>query len=282
MAKRNMLIWGDADAGKSTFAATMMDLKRDKAGVVAGPARWPRVDWFNLDKPGKGSIAQYFGEGSQARFIEVPPGDWRPLAAAMAESTRRAKRGDIDAIVVEGLSVYYSNDAGLAALENPDAVTAGGNHSRALYKAPRQRLDAILAGAFTASAVAKSEDFLLVLTAHAKEVGDGEQRKVVPDVSRNVWRHFVRLCEVVLELNRHPGRPPTLTYKRKEDDLVLARVNTPGALAFLDKIHAARDEAQISKMRTIPGLVALLDHAERKAQDDAAKAAQPADATTST
>lgn len=277
MAKRNFLIWGAEDAGKSTFAASLMAQIPQPDGAKV-PARWPRVFWLNLDKPGVGSVAGYFREGTGARLVE--PKDWDGIASALAEAKRLAARGEIDALVVEGLSVYYSDDVGDAALENPDAVTAGGNAMRGLYKAPKMRLQAILSGIRGASKRAKSDDFVVVLTAHAKEVG--EDRTLFPDVSRNAWRQFVRLCEVVLFLKRPVGKAPKITYKLEIDDLLCARVNNDDALRFFDKIHAKHNEQALERMRTIPGLVALLDGAERQKQKRAADAAAPATTTSET
>jgi hypothetical protein len=262
-----MLFWGDADAGKSTFAASLMDKTEAQGDKPEQPPRWPRVAWINLDKPGVGSIARYFGEGSGARLIE--PRDWTAIARVLMECEKWAARGEIDALVVEGLSVYYGDDVGRAALENPEAVAAGGNAVRSLYKAPKLRLQAMLAGVRGISKAAKSDDFVTVLTAHTKEVG--EDHVQFPDMSRNAWKQLVRLCEVVIELKRPPGnRPPRLIYKRQEEDLLLARINNADALAYMDKIHAERNEARIAQMRTLPGLISLLEHGERRRQAAAA------------
>lgn len=279
MAKRNMMFWGKTDEGKSTFAASLLQSQAN------GKPRWPRVDWYNFDKPGVSAVAEHFGEGSTVRLIEIEAGDWPTLTAALAESTARAVAGEIDAVVVEGLAIYYSDDVGFAALDNPNAVDAGGNSARALYKAPRMRLDAMLAGFRRIGVRAANPDFLTIYTAHAKEVGEGSDkspRRRVPDMSRNVWEHFVRLCEVVIELRREPGQPPRLVYSRKEDDQVLARINNPRARDFFDRIHANWDEAKIAKMRTIPGLVSLIEHGESKAQAEHAERTKPKAAPTDT
>lgn len=278
MAKRNILAWGGPDDGKSTFAASIMAAIPQPNGPPK-PARWPRVDWYNLDKPGVGSIAGYFREGTGARLIEIAPDDWSTLAFALGESAQRAKSGDIDGLVVEGLAIYYRDNVGLAALDKPDAITAGGNATRALYKAPTLQLEAILAGLRRVSARAKNPDFLTVLTAHAKEIGEGTDknpRRRVPGVSRNAWSQFVSLCEVVIELKRPPRGAPGITYSRAEDEMVLARVNNDDALAYLDRIHADKNKDAIAQMRTLPGLIALLEHGERAKQKRAAAADAPA------
>lgn len=267
MAKRNLLLWGKADVGKSTFAATIMD-----PPAPGKPARWPRVAWINLDKPGAGPIARYFRPGSGATFHEPP--DFEAAASVLVQAISRAKRGEIDALVIEGLSVFYSDDAGMEGLEHPDAIAAGGNAARGLYKAPAQRLGSLMAGIRQIGKLAKNPDFMTILTVHAKEVGDGTDRRQVPDCSRTMWDRTSRLCGVILHLTRVPGKAPKLTYKRVEDDLLLARLNDDNATAYFDKIHASRDEAALAQMRTVPGIVALLEASERQ-QMAAAAAADP-------
>lgn len=274
MAKRNFLIWGDSDAGKSTLAATLMAPITQRDGTTR-PARWPRVHWYNLDKPGVGSIAGYFREGTGARLFEFDIEDWEGLANALRESAEVAKRGDLDAIVLEGLSVRYRDDVGLAALDKPAAITAGGNATRGLYKEPTLKLEAVIAGVRRVSTRAKNPDFVTVLTAHAKEIGDGSKdnpRKTVPDASRNAWKQFVRLCEVVFKLKRKPKQPPEITYSSVDDDMVLARINNDQALAFFDQFHDARDAERLAQLRTMAGIVALLEHGERMKEKRAAEA----------
>jgi hypothetical protein len=116
---------------------------------------------------------------------------------------------------------------------------------------------------------AKNPDFMTVFTAHAKEQGIGDDRTTVPDMSRNTWKQLVRECEVVVELRRTPRKAPKLIYSSTSGDLVLARINNPNALTYFDKIHAARDEDKIARMRTLPGLVGLLEHGERTQQAQA-------------
>lgn len=273
--KRIILAWGPANAGKSTLVSTLMDPPED------GRRSWAPCDYYDYDESAP-SIAKYFGASSPNRLITVGPDDWHGLQRAMAESLRRAERGEIRSLVWDGLSAYYTDDCGIAAFDNPDAIAAGGNAALKTRVAPSTRLGAVVAMLRKIKARAKHDDFLVVVTAHSKVIGDMNSRDLAPDMAENAWGKLFRLAEVTVQLERTGGKPPRLLYKDPEHKI--RRIKNPGALAYFDKIHADRNEARIAQMRTIPGLVGLLEHSEGRAaaaEDERRAAADTPAPTTS-
>jgi hypothetical protein len=257
--------------GKTTLAASVMD-----------DPRWCPCDFYDYDESAP-AVAKYFGQGGPGRLIEVQPGDWGDLMRRMAETERRAVAGEIGALVWEGLSAYFRDDLGLEAAEHPDAIEAGGNTALKLRVAPMSRLGAIVAMVRRIKARAKRSDFVVILTAHSKEMGDMSTRELVPDMSRNAWQQLFRLAPVVLRPDRVGNGAPRIVFEDLKHEY--HRIKDPNALAYFRQISQARDEAKLARMRTIPGLVGLLEHCERTAQADLAAKLAPspaAEPTTST
>ena len=256
--------------GKSTLTASVMD-----------DPRWTPCHYYDYDES-RPSIAKYFGDGGPGVHIEVQPGDWSDLMRHMDETERAAAAGECNAMVWDGFSAYYRDDLGLEAAANPDKVQAGGNVAMKLRVAPSQRLGAMLAKMRRIKAVAKSPDFIVIVTAHSKEIGDVNSRSLVPDMSANAWQQLFRLAPVVMRLDRFSGQPPSLIFEDIRSEF--HRIKDPNALAYIRAIQ--HDAAKMAKMRTIPGLVGLLEHGEKKAAakfaaDHAPKppAAEPAPTT---
>jgi len=265
--RRCVLVYGPGNAGKSTFLATAMD-----PGPNGASPRWGAVDYYDYDNSSP-SIAKYFRDGGPGRHIEVIPGEWEALNNSLKQSVLRAQRGEIDAIVFDGLSQWYRDDLGLEGAKHPEAIDAGGNASLKTRVPSSNRLGTIVAMLHRVSKIAKRKDFLVLITVHTKEQGDMNAREIVPDISTNQWMFLYRLCEVVIELQRVGGGAPRVIYKDAKHQF--HRIKNPDALAYFDKIHAARDEARIAQMRTIPGLVGLLEHVEAKAAKAAADLTAP-------
>lgn len=264
--KRCILVWGPGNAGKSTMLASAME-----PGPKGEPPRWGAVDYYDYDNSST-SIAKYFREGGPGRLIEVIPGEWEHLNNALAESVRRAQRGEIDAIVFDGLSQWYRDDLGLEAAKKPEAIEAGGNAALKTRVPSANKLGAIVAMLHRASKIAKRRDFLVLISAHTKEAGDMNSREIVPDMPRNQWAFLYRLCEVVIELVRVGGGAPRVVYTDVKHEN--HRIKNPDALAYFNAIQG--DEAKKANMRTVPGLVRLLEHVEAKAAKAAGDAQQAA------
>ena len=256
--KRIFLVWGLANMGKSTLVSSLMDPPTE------GLRSWSPCDYYDYDESA-GSIMHHFGPSSPNRLITVGPADWRGLQKAMAESLKRAERGDIRALVWDGLSAYYTDDCGIEAFEHPDAVAAGGNAALRTRINPATRLGAILGMLRMIKARAKHDDFLVIITAHAKRVGSMDDPELGPDMAYNAWIRLFRLCEFVVQLERKGANPPTLLYKDSAHET--RRIKNPGALAYFDRLHAdpRKHADKIAKMRSIPGLVSLLEHCEGRA-----------------
>ncbi len=242
--------------------ASVMDEQAD-----GSPSRWAMVDYYDYDKSAT-SIARYFRPGGPGNLMTIAPGDWPSLARKMQASEQRARKGEIGALVFDGLSAWYRDDLGLEAAANPEAIDAGGNAALKTRVPSANRLGAIVAMLNKISAVAARPDFLTLITVHTKEQGDMSTRELVPDMPRNQWAFLFRVGEVVLQLSRTGNGPPRVTYKDALHEH--HRVKNPDALKYFDAIHANRDEAKIAKMRTVPGLVGLLEHVEAKAAAAAA------------
>lgn len=259
--KRIFLVWGPANAGKSTLVSSLMSPAKD------GLRSWTPCDYYDYDESAP-SITRHFGPASPNRLITVGPADWRGLQKAMAESLKRAESGEIRSLVWDGLSAYYTDDCGIEAFDHPDAITAGGNAALRTRISPANRLGAILAMLRKIKDRAKHDDFLVIVTAHAKRAGSMDDPVLAPDMAGNAWLRLFRLCECVFQLERKGSNAPSLLYKDPAHET--RRIKNPGALAYFDLLHSdARKHAdKIAQMRTIPGLVALLEHCEGKAADD--------------
>lgn len=235
--------------GKSTLTASLME-----------DARWAPCHYYDYDES-RPAIPQYFGPGGPGRHIEVEPGEFEDLMAHMERTEAAARAGECNSLVWDGFSAFYSDDIGLEGAANPDKVKAGGNIALKLRVAPSSRLNALLAKMRRIKAVAKSRDFLVVVTAHSKEIGDIGSRTLVPDMSANAWQHLFRAAPVVMRLDRYSGQPPTLIFEDPKSEF--HRIKDPHVLAYLKAVQS--NPAKMAGMRSIPGLVALMEHGERKA-----------------
>lgn len=246
--KRNILLWGPPNMGKSTLAATVMERPSLR-----------RCAYFDYDKSAT-SIAKYFGESGYGELIEVDAGQsgWSSLMRELTAVQSAARKGEINSIVFDGLSAMYMDDVGIEQADHPDEVEAGGNAAMRLRGPPSSRLNAVTAKLNQISREALAPDFTVVLTAHAKMLGEMNARYAVPDMSENAWIRVFRFAELVLELVRVNNDPPRYIYKDPQHQY--HRVKNAAMLAEFDKL--AGNKAEMAKLVNIPNLLDLAEKHE--------------------
>jgi hypothetical protein len=95
----------------------------------------------------------------------------------------------------------------------------------------------------------------------ATSVPDAPGANTSVEPNRTVGVHVPGVAPVVMRLDRFSGQPPSLIFEDIKSEF--HRIKDPNALAYIRAIQ--HDAAKMAKMRTIPGLVGLLEHGERKA-----------------
>jgi hypothetical protein len=256
------LLWGCANMGKTTFAASLMERPDMR-----------RCAYFDFDNSAE-AVPQYFGAGGPGEAIEVTAGadGWAKCMREFLRVRRACIAGEFNSLIFDGLSAYYMDDVGLVAAEHPDEVDKGDSEAKKLRAISADRLNAICSMINTCQKLAKSPNFTVVLTAHAKQTGAMGSQYDMPDMSVNGWRRVSRLAQVWIEFKRKSGAP-TLLYQ--DPDNLYRRIKSPGALAYLKANPKA-----IQELRTLPDFLGLLEAAESHAQAKAAATSNPNDTTT--
>jgi len=250
--KRTVLLWGCANMGKTTFAASLMQRPDMR-----------RCAYFDFDNSAE-AVPQYFGPGGPGEPIEVSAGaeGWSKVMREFLRVRRGCRSGDFNSLIFDGLSAFYMDDVGLVAAEHPDEVDKGDSEAKKLRAISADRLNAICSMINACQREAKSPSFTVVLTAHAKQSGAMGSQFDMPDMSVNAWRRISRLAQTWIEFKRKSGAP-TLLYQ--DPDNLYRRIKSPGALAYLKANPKA-----IQELKTLPDLLGLFEAAEAHAQAKAA------------